>query len=119
MDSEERLRILKMIESGQVNAEDGARLLEAFDREPVVEPRPRTRMLRIRITDLARQRGKIEVRIPLSLINVGLRLGAKLAPRVTNEQLQHLTHEVERGATGRVFEVHDLEEGERIEVFVE
>lgn len=120
--AEERLRILKMIELGQVTAEDGERLLNAMDDGQAAEAgreRLRARMLRVRITDLHRQRGKVEVRIPTSLIDVGLRLGARLAPRVSVEQLNDILRAVERGATGRVFELQDLDEGERVEIFVE
>ena len=55
---EERLRILKMIESGQVSAEDGAQLIDALgesqNRERQRPGQPRT--LRVRVTDLYSER---------------------------------------------------------------
>lgn len=121
-DAEERMRILKMIEGGQLSAEDGSRLLEALDEErpgEIARERQRPRTLRIRITDVGRGRSKVEVRIPTSLIDVGLKMGARLAPRVEAQQLVEIMRAIERGATGRVFEMQDLDQGERIEVYVE
>ncbi len=117
-DTDERMRILKMIESGQLRAEDGARLLEALDGGEARE-RVMARTLRVRIADISRERNKVEVRIPVGLIDIGLKMGARLAPRFDTDQLRDLIAAVRRGATGRIFEVQDLDEGERIEVFVE
>jgi hypothetical protein len=119
---EERLRILKMIEDGQVTAEEGARLIDALG-EPLVRERPRggppPRTLRVRVTDLNTRRQKINVTIPVSLVSVGLKLGARLAPRVANVNAGEIVRTIESGATGRIFEMQDLDEGERVEIFVE
>jgi hypothetical protein len=119
---EERLRILKMIESGQVSAEDGAQLIDALgesqnrERQRPGQP-PRT--LRVRVTDLNTRRQKINVTIPVSLVGVGLKLGAKLVPRMAGANADELMRKIESGATGRIFEMQDLDEAERIEIFVE
>ena len=81
---EERMHILKMIESGQVKAEEGAQLLAALDEGAMRErPRPGTRapVLRVRVTDLGSHRQKINVTLPVGLIDVGIKLGARLFPR--------------------------------------
>lgn len=119
---EERLRILKMIESGQVTAEQGAQLIEALG-EPAARERPRaglqSRTLRVRVTDLSTRRQKINVTIPVSLVEVGLKLGARLAPRVSGANAEEIMQAIESGAPGRIFEMQDLDEGERVEIFVE
>ena len=120
--SDERLRILKLIESGQVSAQEGAQLLEALDASPARE-RPRggtaPRTLRVRVTDLSTRRQKINVTIPLSLVGVGIKLGARLAPRVAGANTEDIMRAIESGAPGRIFEMQDLDEGERVEIFVE
>ncbi len=117
---EERLRILKMIEGGQISAEDGGRLLDALgDERDQERERIRGRTLRVRITDVGKGRNKVDVRIPISLIDIGLKMGARLAPRVSAGQLDTILRAVERGQVGRVLEMQDLDEGERVEVFVE
>jgi hypothetical protein len=120
--SEERMRILKLIESGQVKAEEGAQLLEALgdSRErDRTRARARPTMLRVRVTDLNTHRQKVNVTIPVSLVDVGLKLGARLALHVAGTSGEEILQAIERGATGRIFEIQDLEEGERIEIIIE
>ena len=120
--SEERLRILKMIESGQVSAEQGSQLIEALaDRQERERPRGQAqpRILRVRVTDLNTRRQKINVTIPVSLVGIGLKLGARLARRMESANADEIMRAIEAGSTGRIFEVQDLDEGERVEIFVE
>lgn len=119
--SEERLRILKMIESGQVSAEEGSQLIEALG-EPARE-RPRAsappRTLRVRVTNLVTRRQTINVTIPVSLVGIGLKLGARLAPRMAEANIEEIMRAIDSGSLGRIFEMQDLDEGERVEIFVE
>lgn len=118
--SEERKRVLQMIEAGQVTAEEGARLLDTLGEGPRRErPRASGRALRVRVTDLQSHRHKVNVTIPVNLVEVGLKLGSRLAPRMSRASIESILNAAEQGTTGRVFEMQDLEEGERIEIFVE
>jgi hypothetical protein len=120
--SEERLRILKLIESGQVSAEEGGQLIEALA-ENQERDRPRgavqPRVLRVRVTDVSSRRQKINVTIPVSLVGIGLKLGAKLARRMESANTEQIMRAIEGGSLGRIFEMQDLDEGERVEIFVE
>lgn len=120
--TDDRLRILRMIEQGQISAEEGARLLEAIT-DGAARTRARTearaRSLRVVVTDLHSRRQKINVTIPASLVSVGLKLGARLFPRDAGVTNDDVLRAIERDAPGRIFELQDLEEGERIEIFVE
>ncbi|MEM8532518.1 MAG: hypothetical protein AAGF95_16865 [Chloroflexota bacterium] len=120
--SDESLRILKMVESGQISAEEGSRLFEAL-RENVqrtkMDTPPTPRSIRVRVTDLSTRRYKMNVTVPIGLLNVGIKLGARFVPRGSNVAAEQLLRSIESGVTGRVFEMQDLEEGERIEIFVE
>lgn len=120
--SEERLRILKLIESGQVSAEEGGQLIEALA-ENQERDRPRgavqPRVLRVRVTDVSSRRQKINVTIPVSLVGIGLKLGAKLARRMESANADQIMRAIEDGSLGRIFEMQDLDEGERVEIFVE
>jgi hypothetical protein len=120
--SEERLRILKLIESGQVSAEEGGQLIEALAENQERE-RPRgavqPRILRVRVTDVSSRRQKINVTIPVSLVGIGLKLGAKLARRLESANADQIMRAIEGGSLGRIFEMQDLDEGERVEIIVE
>ena len=117
---DERNRVLYMVESGKVTAAQAAQLLDTLDLERSrSREQSRNRTARVRVTNLATNRQKVNVTIPVSLIQVGLRLGTRLAPQVSGSALEDLLRAIEGGATGRLLDLQDLEEGERIEIFVE
>jgi len=119
--AEERLQVLKMIQSGQITAEEGIRLLEALeDRPPETRPSGRVKgpsQLRVRVTDLQSGRQKIDMAMPWRLVNVGLNMGARFAR--DEIQVEDLVEAVQAGAEGKIVDVVDAEDGERIEIFVE
>jgi hypothetical protein len=123
--AEERMRILRMIQEGKITAEDGARLLSALkDSRPRVSrpPGPLTEKrgwLRVRVTDMATGRTKVNVNLPLGLIDAGLRIGAQYAPELHGLDLNQLIAEVKSGASGKIIDVMDEEDGEHVEIFVE
>lgn len=117
--NQDRDRILRMIETGQVSADDAARLLDQLAAEQRIADRVRARLLRVRVTELDSGRVKVNLTIPVGLLHVGLRLGVRLGPQLTGNALQALLHTIERGATGLVLEWQDPAEDERIELFVD
>lgn len=119
---DERNRILALIEAGQINAAEAAQLLDALDREP--EQRSgssRGRTLRIRTTSPHAKNAKTHVSatIPVQLLRSGLRVGAYLVPQLSQSTWDDLLLEIERGTTGRLLDVQDLEQGQRLEIFIE
>jgi hypothetical protein len=118
--SDERNRILSMVESGEVTAAQAAQLLDMLELErEQSRERTRNRTARVRVTNTVTHRQKVNVSIPVSLIHVGLRLGTRLAPQVSGSALEDLLRAIESGATGRLLDLQDLEEGERVEIFAE
>ena len=123
---EERMKILKMIEEGKIGAEDGAKLLNALnDSRKAPQSRPTmasggpTRYLRVRVTDAATGRSKVNVNIPMSLVNVGLKMGARFAPELQGIDMAELQDAINSGMTGKIIDVVDGEDGEHVEIFVE
>jgi hypothetical protein len=128
--SEERMRILQMIQEGKITAEEGAKLLEALGKGkkppvPPLPPRPPhapgrdARLLRVRITDLKTGKTKVNVNIPMGLVNVGIRLGARFMPTSADVDLDEILAAIDAGTTGKVVDVEEVEEGERVEVWIE
>jgi hypothetical protein len=125
--SEERMRILQMIQEGKITAEEGAKLLEALgkSKKPPIAPRPPypsgrdARLLRVRITDLKSGKTKVNVNIPMGLVNVGVRLGARFMPANADVDFDEIMAAIDAGTTGKVVDVEEVEEGERIEVWIE
>jgi len=118
--TDERNRVLRLVESGQLTAVQAAQLLDTLglEREQSSD-RVWNRLVRVRVTHLPTKRQKANVTIPLGLVNVGLRLATRLAPQISGSALEDLLHAIENGTTGRLLDFQDLEEGERVEIFIE
>jgi hypothetical protein len=126
---DERNRILRMVEAGEVTADEAGQLLDALaaaepelERERPFDPgRSRSRMLRIRVSGLNPKQKKMQMTaaVPVSLIRISLRLGARLLPQLSNSVLEDLLRSIESGASGRLLDLQDLEEGQRVEIFAE
>ena len=122
--TEERMQILKMIEEGKISAADGAELLKALDQSGAVKGQPlkgasQARWFRVRVTDMETGRSKVNINIPMGLVNVGMRMGARFTPQVEGVDYQQLIEAIRSGQQGKIFDVENVEEGEHIEIFVE
>jgi SHOCT-like protein len=123
--SEERMKILKMIEEGKLSAEEGTKLLTALsDKRTPTPPRPPgmgggPRWLRIRVTDVRSGRSKASVQIPLALVDAGMKIGAHFAPEVQGVDMSNVMEAVRSGMIGKIIDVTDEEDGEHVEIYVE
>jgi hypothetical protein len=124
--TEERLQILKMIEEGKISAAEGAELLRALDTksDKFATPEPMKgasapRWFRVRVTDTNSGRNKVNINIPMGLVNVGIKMGARFAPEIDGQHLEDILTAVRSGQTGKVMDITDEEDGERVEIFVE
>lgn len=123
MTTEERLKILKMIDDGKITAEEGARLLSTMSesRKPprkvsLQDPTGGARWLRIRVTDMKTGKPKATVNLPLGLVDAGLNIASKYAPNIAFNELVEAINE---GAEGKIIDVVDEEDGEHVEIFIE
>ena len=123
---EERLRVLRMVEEGKLNAAEGINLLETLgqgQKSAKTQTRANSsgpQWFRVKVTDLDTGRSKATVNIPLSLMDWGLRIGAKFAPEVADYNLNELTKILhDEGMNGKIIDVVDDEDGEHVEIFVE
>jgi hypothetical protein len=120
--SDERLKILKMIEEERISAEEGARLLKALgkqERKRSTAPTSESGWLRVHVTDLHSGKSAVNVNVPMRLINVGLRLGARFVPDMEGLDVEELAEALRQGVTGKIIDVIDEDEGQRVEVYVE
>ena len=125
--SEERMKILKMIEEGKISADDGSKLLAALSdsrRGIPTPPRPpgmgsSARWLRIKVTDTRTGRSKASVQIPLALVDAGMKIGAHFAPEVEGVDMTNVMEALRMGVTGKIIDVTDEEDGEHVEIYVE
>ena len=64
-------------------------------------------------------RNKVNVNIPVGLVNVGLKMGARFAPEVEGVDFEEIMEAIRSGQQGKIMDVTDEEGGERVEIFVE
>jgi DUF4097 and DUF4098 domain-containing protein YvlB len=125
--SEERMRILQMIQDGVITAEDGIRLLDSLEQsekqgaefENTAESTRNARYFRVVVTDTQTGKTRVNVRLPVSVINAGFKMGARFAPDIEGLSSADLLDSIRSGVVGRIVDVYDDNDGEHVEVFLE
>ncbi len=126
---EERMKVLKMLEGGKVDAAEAARLLEALaEGATAADGAParaagggRGKALRIRVYERGSERARVNVNVPLRLAKWALKFApasarARLGEReIDLDELERLLDE----GPGEVITVEDAEKGERVEITIE
>jgi len=121
--SEERMRILRMIQEGKITADEGSKLLTALresrkDSRTVVAPlRVGKGMLRVRVTDMLTGKPKVSVNLPLGLVDAGMSIASQYAPDVNFSQIADAIRSGQM--EGKIVDVIDEEDGEHIEVYID
>ncbi|PKN86494.1 MAG: hypothetical protein CVU46_07440, partial [Chloroflexi bacterium HGW-Chloroflexi-8] len=77
------------------------------------------RFFRVVVTDTQTGKARVNVRLPISVINAGFKMGARFAPEVEGLNSTDLMAFIRSGTIGRIIDVYDDEDGEHVEVFLE
>lgn len=131
--TEERMQILKMIQEGKITPEEGVKLIETLDQNeaakaPRQPPPPppfgggfpgKPGVLRVRITDKSTGKVRVNIRLPLSLVKSGIKMGARFAPEVEGLDMDSLNEFINSGEKGQIVDVDNEQDGEHVEVFIE
>jgi hypothetical protein len=123
--SEERMKILQMIQDDKITAEDGAKLLAALSQSDKRRGRSSisqssdARYMRVRVTDTFTGKTKVSVNLPLSLVDAGMNIAANFMPDMGDTSIEDMSEAIRTGITGKVVDVFDEEDGEHIEVYIE
>lgn len=126
---EEVKKILKMVEEKKITAEEGERLIDALDDnvQAVYEnANPNLsaggpKFLRIHVID---DDDKVDINVPLSLIEVGLKIGTQFAgkdsdaaDKLKDIDFKQVMEAIKQGAMGKIVDVKT--EDSIVEVYVE
>jgi len=100
--NENRRKILEMLATGKITADEADRLLAALERDPADSggasgpafgPNRRPQFLRVQVEDEGRKGPmKVNVRVPMQLLRAGVRLASLIPPEArerVNWQLRH------------------------------
>ena len=123
--SEERLKILQMIQDGKISAEDGAKLLAALTENSkskgarTINRTGDPRYMRVKVTDTISGKTKVSVNLPLGLIDAGLNIASNFMPEMDINAADEISAAISGGITGKIVDVLDEEDGEHIEIFID
>lgn len=122
----ERKRILQLVNEKKITPEEGATLLETIRQleTPAERPAPgnaaEPRFFRIRVTNSRNGQSKVNIRLPIELVNVGLKFGSKFSPDGSEESYQQLLKKVtDLSEAGKLVDILDDVEEERVEIYLE
>ncbi len=122
--SEERMQILEMVEDGKITAAEAMELFSALERnDQEIMPKTDAKWLKVRVYTMD-DKPKVNVNIPISLVDVGLKLAKKYDPKLKesgldNIDLDEILDAIKNGAEGKIVDVIDEEEQTKIKVYVE
>jgi hypothetical protein len=123
--SEERMKILNMINEGKITAEEGSKLLSALTRrsekpKKVSKSGLSNRWLRVRVTDMSTGKAKVNVNVPMKLVDAGLNIAAQFTPEMKSGQMMDVVKEaLAENIRGKIVDVIDEEDQEHVEIFIE
>ncbi|MCJ7625059.1 MAG: hypothetical protein MUO76_16285 [Anaerolineaceae bacterium] len=130
--SDERLKVLSMVQEGKITAEEAVQLLEALD-DSAAEQRSKPRhtppspsipgragrWLQMRVTDTDTGKIRVNVRLPIGVVKAGLKMGMRFVPEAEGLDKEELIAAIEKGTVGSIFDMFDEKDGEHIEVIIE
>ena len=116
-----------MIQDGKITADEGARLIQALDLQksparatpPPGEAKAQARWFRVMVTDTNTGKTRVNVRLPVSVLHAGMKMGARFSPEIQGLDRDMLVQFINSGEVGKVVDVVDAEDGEHVEVFIE
>ena len=123
--SEERMKILNMINEGKITAEEGSKLLSALTRrseksKKVAKQGLTGQWLRVRVTDMSTGKAKVNVNVPMKLVDAGLNIAAQFTPEMEGAQMMDAVKEaLAENIRGKIVDVIDEEDQEHVEIFIE
>ncbi|MBI4531892.1 MAG: hypothetical protein HY709_10295 [Candidatus Latescibacteria bacterium] len=118
--SEERMKILKMLEEGKITVEEATRLIEAIESPapPEAESSGKPGFLRVRVWEDGQE--KVKINVPLALARIVLRaIPGSARQQITAQgiDIEQLLNEISTMKIGKLVEVED--DGNRVEIVIE
>lgn len=119
--------VLKMLQEGKISADEAAKLLDSLDsgskkKEAKQAEEPQKgegKFFRVSVTDMVSGKSRANIRMPLSIIGIGMKFGAQFAPQIEGVETGELMDAIRAGQVGKIIDVSDDENGEHVEIFIE
>lgn len=129
--SDEKMKILKMLEDGKIDSSQAADLLKAVDAGEVFNQAgehedysssqiKKGKWLVVKVTDTQTGKKKVNVRVPMALVRGASKLAGKTSKfNLGGVEIDNLEELLNSGLEGMIADVTDEEDGEHVEVYVE
>lgn len=122
---EEMKKILKMVEEKKITVAEAEKLMDALAPEaenPAGMTGIAAKFLRVRVME--GEETKVQVNLPISLVEIGLKIGMQVGPQFAPEMeglkgidFKELVEAIQQGARGKLVEVKD--NNQTVEVYVD
>ncbi len=121
---EETQRILEMVQARRISPDQASKLLDALDAAAAQPARPRrARTLRVNVTDTRSGRTKVNVSIPLSLVEMASKMGISLGMmndrRFPDVSIDEIMAAIRNGVEGKVIDIEDDKERQHVVITLE
>jgi hypothetical protein len=122
--TDERMQILEMVEEGKISTKEAMELLDALEiNQEEITPKKDAKWLKVRVRTMD-DNPKVNVNIPISLVEVGLKLAKKFDPKLEESGLEEIDLDeiieaVKNGAEGKIVDVEDEENQTKVKIYVE
>jgi hypothetical protein len=133
--TEERLKILNMVQQGKLSPDGAAQLLEALE-DPLPESKGgkktgeetnqpadgsviQPRWVRVKVTHTGSPKPYVNLRLPVSLVKAGLKMGQYFSPEIEGVMPEDIFGLIQNGELGQIADVNDETDGEHVEIYLE
>lgn len=120
--TEERKKILAMLEEGKINSQEAMDLLDALKEDEAIvfkkKKEESKKMVRIRIK--SEDGDKVNVNLPIGLIKAGLKIGSKFDEKLDIEgvDFDEIMELIDEGHEGKIVDIQS-EDGDIVEIYVD
>ena len=122
---EDELKILKMIESGTITAEEGMKLLEAIGstekKKATSSSKREAKNVRV-VVESDHKSTPVDIKLPLGIFKAGVKIGEKFSPEfqgaMAGIDYESVLNAIDEGATGEVVSV-TTDDGHLVKIYIE
>lgn len=123
--NDEKMMILKMLEEGKISAKEAAKLLESLESGQKEKKITRSRtenqgkFIRVKVTEAGTEKSRANIRVPINLLRVASKFGGNFNLDINGVTMDEIQESINDGLFGKIVDIYDDKEGERVEVFIE
>jgi hypothetical protein len=108
--------ILERLDRGELDSEAA---VQELNLERGEESGKTTHFLRVNVSRLHDDQPRVDIKIPLSVVGLGLALGSRYAPELNELNLDQIVNDLQVIGDGTIIEVQDIEEDEHVLISIE